>query len=251
MIIYGRRATTLHQQDVHGITCNHCQNADIQRVTVFGKFAHVYWVPLFPMGKETVAECQHCKKTIPYSAFNLDLQQASAAIRTRVKTPLWNWSGLMAVGGLFLLVNIIEFFRVDDPRLALLEADLERTSIQPDSTRDSVSFKLKKLFNEVVVEEMDAEDFELYTSVKENKILVLCRIPNFKDVQKDARKELLDIVDMLLDAQPGIAEKDRYIGVHGRMNMMMVKTPKDFQSANLVAPDPLFEFYGSAGKAPK
>lgn len=251
MLIYGKRASRLFQKDVHGITCKHCQNADIHRITIFSNYAHVYWVPLFPLGKPIVAECQHCKKTIAYDEFSEDLKQASEAIRPAVKTPLWNWTGLMAIGGLFLLINIIEFFRVDDPRLALLEADLEKTSIQPDSLKDSVSFVLKEFLEEAVVEEMDPENFELYTTVNGNKILVLCKIPNFKDVRKDARKELLDIFDLVLDAQEGLIDKKRYIGIHGRMNMMMVKTPDKFESANFTSPDPLFEFYGPVSKGSK
>jgi hypothetical protein len=31
--------------------------------SVFGKYAYIYWIPIFPAGKENVLECNNCKRT--------------------------------------------------------------------------------------------------------------------------------------------------------------------------------------------
>jgi len=32
-------------------------------MSIFGRYAHIMWIPFFPVGKTQVAECTRCKRT--------------------------------------------------------------------------------------------------------------------------------------------------------------------------------------------
>ena len=76
-----------------------------------------------------------------------------------------------------------------------------------------------------------------------DKILVLVKFPDLKKIHKDERPKVMGYVQMVLKNSPGIADRDRYIGVHGKYNFMMIKTPGGFDNGKLVGRKPLYDFY--------
>ena len=53
------------------------------------------------------------------------------------------------------------------------------------------------------------------------------------------------MIELIANSEESIKEMDKYIGVHGKYNMMMVKTPNDFENRNIVSENSLYEFYGT------
>jgi hypothetical protein len=94
MIIYGSRATHLKTDRLRQVTCPHCQTKDQMTASVFGTHAHVFWIPLFPMGKTGVFECQHCHKGFKKKELGEDGKREYKNFLGDVKTPLWKFSGL-------------------------------------------------------------------------------------------------------------------------------------------------------------
>jgi hypothetical protein len=94
MIIYGHRASHLLTEAVPG-SCTSCATPDSRRVSVFGRYAHVYWIPLFPFGKTGVAECGHCRQVLQDKEMDPALKQATQALKQRVRVPIWHFSGLL------------------------------------------------------------------------------------------------------------------------------------------------------------
>jgi len=99
MIIYGYRASKIGELDVDGTTCSFCGQEEPQHVSIFGKYAHIFWIPLFPMGKKAIAECTHCKRTYEKSDFSSELRTKFLNQKKNIKRPLWHWFGLIAVIG--------------------------------------------------------------------------------------------------------------------------------------------------------
>lgn len=66
-----------------------------------------------------------------------------------------------------------------------------------------------------------------------------------KQVQKEGRKQVIEMIELIANSEESIKEMDKYIGVHGKYNMMMVKTPNDFENRNIVSENSLYEFYGT------
>jgi zinc-ribbon family len=243
MIFFGSKATTIGQLDINDTKCQYCENTSTQQLIIFGKYFHIYWIPFFPTGKEVIAECTHCKRTIDKAQFSSQLMEKYQANKSLVKRPFWHWTGLGIVGSLVLLLTIIDLATVPDPRSELLKADVEKMSANPS---DSISMALKSLFNSFANEEVKPEEFEYLTKIKDDKVLILAKIPSLKNVQKEGRKQVIDMIELVANADTITKNLKKYIGVHGKYNMMMVKTPTSFESSNIAFEDPLFEFYGPA-----
>ena len=139
MIFYGSKASKLGDVHVSGTKCSFCGADSNQHVSIFGKYAHLYWIPLFPIGKTAVAECQLCKHTAAQKEFPAELRNKYQALTNDIKRPAWHWSGLGIIG---LLVLIFAFNKITaevDPRDELLKADIAQMSLNPTMETDSVS----------------------------------------------------------------------------------------------------------------
>lgn len=251
MIIFGSRGSKIADLNVNGTTCSHCGQQDTQRVSVYGRYFHIFWIPILPIGKKVYSECTHCKKTIEESAFPPDLKQRYQAQAAQVKRPIWHSLGCLGVAaiiGLNIVLGIIAMIwgvnQKNDTRDELLRADLKKMVTSPTFDTDSVSYKIKETFDKLDASVLNPSTFEYYSTVKDDKLLVLLKVPDLKQIPKEKRVHLTNIIEKLLDRQTGLAGKERYIGVHGKLNMMMIKTPSKEDNSNLVLSAPLWDFYG-------
>jgi len=76
MIIYGSRGKHLHSEETDLIHCLHCQEQRKHTIGRYGRYAHVFWIPFFPLGKKGVSECNHCKITLAPKEMNEQLKLA-------------------------------------------------------------------------------------------------------------------------------------------------------------------------------
>ncbi|MBJ2174832.1 hypothetical protein JBL43_11330 [Aureibaculum sp. A20] len=111
MIFYGSKSKHLKTERVTGPTCQYCKNQAPINITIFGKYAHLYWIPFFPLGKTGVSECTHCKKTLAPKEMDTSLKRKYDEINSFIKTPFWFWSGIILILFLFLPSIIMTIFR--------------------------------------------------------------------------------------------------------------------------------------------
>jgi hypothetical protein len=246
MIIFGSRATNIGEFNVPQAECAHCHQRGTQRVAVFGRYAHIFWIPLFPIGKTVVSECTHCLRTLKKKEFSPELRRKYDEQAITVSRPFWHYVGLVAVL-LFVGSSVIAAaFTTPDPREDLLDADLAALTTTPDMYGDSVAFELKYYFDEYILPEMEPENFKYHTRVDGDKVLFLLQVPKLKDLAKDARPELVDMVNELADEFPHLDGKERYIGIKGRSSMMLVRTPEGLENSSYADEEGLYDFYGNS-----
>ena len=195
--------------------------------------------------KKAVAECTHCKRTIEQKDFSDKLNQLYKENRSKAKRPFWHWLGLGIVGSIFALIVIIGITAEEDPRRHLLNNDLNMMSSSPSMETDSISYKIKQLFDQVVNEEINPTDFEYLTKIQGNKALILVKMPKLKKVEKSGRSEALEIIEMITNNQKDLQDKEKYIGVQGAISMMLIKTPTYEKNSKLALTSELYEFYGT------
>lgn len=94
MIIYGTRAVHLKSAQPQSIVCPHCGQADTTILSTYSKHAHIFWIPLFPIGKVGYSMCTHCKQTLEYKDMSRDLQQQYNNLKAETRVPIWQFSGL-------------------------------------------------------------------------------------------------------------------------------------------------------------
>lgn len=95
MIIYGTRAKHLKTDLIETDNCPICKTNSIYKISVFGRYFHVFWLPMFPIGKVTVGECSHCMRTIKSGDMPKELFDKTKEIERRGKIPLWMFIGLV------------------------------------------------------------------------------------------------------------------------------------------------------------
>ena len=243
-MIFGFRSSKIGTFNVDNTSCNHCQELSTQQVSVFGRYFHVFWIPVFPLGRKSVSECVNCKKTIKKGAFSPELKAAFNEQKSSVKRPFWHYIGSLILAALIGLVIYIGSTAEPDSRSDLFNADLQMLTSNPSKQEDPVSYKIKQTFDAFVNEEINPSEFEYYSTAKEDKALVLVKIPDLKHVEKDARKEVIDMIESAIASEPSIKGKKLYIGVQGSFTMMVIKTPTYEANSRIASQSELYDYYG-------
>lgn len=101
MIVYGTTDARVHTAPLPGVPCPGCAAPNALQLSVFSRYVHLYWVPLFPFGKPAVARCGHCQQTWEGKALPTELRAPARALQQETHAPLWHWSG--GVAGMALL----------------------------------------------------------------------------------------------------------------------------------------------------
>jgi len=102
MVIYGSRATKL-AQETQVEKCGNCGTLNSVDLYIFQKYAHVFWIPFFPIGKTGVSECSHCKQALRLKEMPMGLKSSYDVLKQQSKTPVWTFAG---IGLLTVLITL-------------------------------------------------------------------------------------------------------------------------------------------------
>lgn len=256
IFFFGTRANNIGQRRLNNTACPHCQTQDSFVSATFGSYAHFFWIPIFPLGKKTVAECSHCKKTYSKSEFT-DQMLRSLEKENEVnpsKRPIWHGCGCLIIIG-FILFSLISgaigaiFYgddldaKTNDVRLIELKEDKERVTFDLSFETDSISFVVQQCIN-LSLDGIATEKIKYASKIKDNKLMLILKVSDMKKIEKSSRKELVYSVEECLDILDYQSIKERYIAVDGNWNMLMVKTPNGSDLGGKFADeDLLLSFY--------
>jgi zinc-ribbon family len=105
MIIYGSRSKQLAKEILID-KCQHCGSQNSIDMHVFQKYAHVFWIPFFPVGKTGVSQCDHCKQVLKLNEMPSSLRDSYDNLKKQAKTPVWMYAGLALIA-VIIIVSII------------------------------------------------------------------------------------------------------------------------------------------------
>ena len=94
MIIYGNKAIHLKSKVSKKIACQSCGIKGSLVLSIYRKHAHVFWIPLFPIGKKGVSNCRHCKNVLQNKEMSDPLKKEYNAFKNKTKGPLWQFTGI-------------------------------------------------------------------------------------------------------------------------------------------------------------
>lgn len=106
MIFYGKKGSVLKTEQLTGLSCPHCMSKDALYCAVAGSYAHIYWIPFFPLGKTLVSQCTHCKQVLEEKEMPHDLREHCQYLKQETKTPIWYFSGIGVIAALILIVSL-------------------------------------------------------------------------------------------------------------------------------------------------
>ena len=105
MIVYGTKSKELAKEHLID-KCPNCGTQNSIDMHVFQKYAHVFWIPFFPLGKTGVSECDHCKQVLKLKEMPSSLRTAYDNVKAQTKTPIWTFAGLALVAALITIIII-------------------------------------------------------------------------------------------------------------------------------------------------
>ncbi len=116
MIIYGSRATHLKSAESK-TTCPSCKTKGSLILSVWGRYAHVFWIPLFPIGKKGFSQCQHCKGVLETREMPEEIKREYKELKENCKAPIWQYIGLLIFIVIFAIPFLTAFIQVMRDRM--------------------------------------------------------------------------------------------------------------------------------------
>ena len=99
MIIFGTRARQVAQAAVP-TTCTACKRPQ-RFLRVFQRYAHVFFIPVVPIGKAFSTVCAHCQSTRLSNEISEEERRAAPVVGGPFGAPAWAYSGLLILCVLF------------------------------------------------------------------------------------------------------------------------------------------------------
>jgi zinc-ribbon family len=149
MLIYGSKNKQL-AKEILTDKCQSCGKQNSIDMHVFQKYAHLFWIPFFPMGKTGVSQCDHCKQVLKLKEMPSSLSASYETLKAQTKTPVWMFSGLALVAVLITFGIISD--RENDQRNAKLILAPQRGDVFEIKTKDNqyTLYKVDQINNDSV-----------------------------------------------------------------------------------------------------
>jgi hypothetical protein len=107
MLIYGSKARLL-AKEILVEKCTSCGTMNSVELSLFQKYAHVFWIPFFPIGKTGVSQCQHCKQVLKLKEMPASMRVSFDNLKGQTKTPAWTFIGIALIAALIIVVIVSE-----------------------------------------------------------------------------------------------------------------------------------------------
>ncbi|MCC5918621.1 MAG: hypothetical protein JJU02_14965 [Cryomorphaceae bacterium] len=106
MIIYGSKAVHLKSEQSKTSICPNCDTQGSLVLSVYRKHAHIFWTPLFPLGKKGMSHCQHCQEVVEAKKLQEPIKGEYEALKNEAKGPLWQFAGLALIAVFISFISI-------------------------------------------------------------------------------------------------------------------------------------------------
>jgi hypothetical protein len=63
-------------------------------LSTYARYAHVFWIPFFSVGRFSVSECQHCKQILEEKQMPAQVRAYHERNVAETRLPLWQFAGL-------------------------------------------------------------------------------------------------------------------------------------------------------------
>lgn len=125
MIIFGHRSSKLATEALTD-PCPNCGKAALE-LQVWQRYAHIFWIPAFPLKKIGITQCQHCLAAVENKNFSPQVAETYNSVKKQFKAPVWMYSFLALVVvlvGISVVVNQQQQKRNAEYALAPQKGDL-------------------------------------------------------------------------------------------------------------------------------
>jgi len=110
IFFFGIRSTLIGYLQLSALACPSCKNTDQLTAYYFSKHFHVFWIPIFPVGKTGAVVCGHCKYNMSVAQMSKEIGIPYLEGMKHMKPKLWQYSGLIAIAAFIALALLIALF---------------------------------------------------------------------------------------------------------------------------------------------
>lgn len=207
MFLFGgvRKSFLKDEEYSQDLVCNYCNKMNFKLIT-YGRYLHIFWIPIFALPKYYELICNHCKK----KTLNEELSKNEIG-RIKVhgiiyptKTPFYYNLGCfgMILLHLFLFGGILSVATCggESPKVEMveeenskLEEDLRNVSSAPSRSEDRHSYELKKDFEE---NDQILIDYKIkyYCTKNDSNLLVILSVKNFTLIDDDDQRKVVQFI---------------------------------------------------------
>jgi hypothetical protein len=185
MIIYGSKNKELVSEQISE-KCPECGTTNRTDMHVFQKYAHIYWLPLFPLGMNGASQCDHCKVIFKNNKMPNELRLAYYNLRSKAKTPIWMFTGLILIGCL-IIFGVIGSYKEDENTKKYI------TDLKPN---DIIELKVDQGYTTIKISEVKGDSvFYNYNRYVVDRKSGMHKISNrdkdfYEDVDASTKKEM-------------------------------------------------------------
>ena len=106
IIFYGVKSSHVKSEYSDDGVCPACDTPGQMVMGVNANYAHVFWIPFFPLYKKVLAICNHCNAVFELKEMPQDLRNQCDKFRRAQRFPVWHFAGLIAVCALILFAVV-------------------------------------------------------------------------------------------------------------------------------------------------
>lgn len=93
MILFGRKAHHLSLVETEEENCKKCGNRRVV-ISLFQKYFHILWLPMFPIKKECASQCLSCREVQVEKKFSEEFKEIAQKLKKEHSTPIWIFTGI-------------------------------------------------------------------------------------------------------------------------------------------------------------
>ena len=110
LFFFGIRSTTVTTAPLPDLACTYCHTPDSLLCVVVSRYLHVFWIPIFPIGKSSATVCQHCKQVLATGQMPASYRAPVQALQQQARTPLIHFALLLLFGAVVAFGLVMSMF---------------------------------------------------------------------------------------------------------------------------------------------
>ncbi|CAL2081782.1 hypothetical protein [Tenacibaculum sp. 190524A05c] len=263
LIFFGVRTSMIGSVLIkQNVSCDYCNVDNNLRVTVYGSYFHVFWIPIISFGRSVEVTCLHCKKTYSENEIPNNLKPAvDTILRAKtMKSSKWHSFGCLIIGFVFLLTFLLaiyaliyntfnsktdfnnenevqetinldkEYYQKKPKKVAKWRKELNNlmdySVIEPSILEDPVAHNIKNCLEPKTT---FAEEYSMSyaTKIIKDKILILIEVGDYNQYSEDQKKQLYAHIEYCVKKVLKNEPYKVYVGVYKKNNLFMQQSPKE------------------------
>jgi len=76
IFFFGTRSGKTEIKSLDSVPCPHCEQKGTLRASKTSNWFHFFWIKLFKISSNTIAECSHCKRVYFENEFSEEMNRA-------------------------------------------------------------------------------------------------------------------------------------------------------------------------------